>query len=89
MAPAGTSFSRICVTAAGRFHTSQCVKVPPGASGSVTSNARLRAVRGTLPKASGGDTFNPLQVYFCGIVPRLAKTGLLMVILPEGRETAA
>src|SRR5438874_695747 len=84
MTPAGTSSSLKRVTVVGMFHTSQCVKVPPGASGSVISSAKLCAVCGTFVKSSGGVTFAPLQVYFCGIEPPLANAGLVIVIAPLG-----
>src|ERR1700756_322221 len=84
MTPAGTSSSLKRDTVVGISHTSQCVNVPPGASGSVTSSARLRAVVGTLLKSSSGETAVPLQVYFCGIAPLLAKAGLVRVIGPAG-----
>src|SRR5438067_13254585 len=66
------------------FQTSQCVNVPFGASGSVTSNAMLCAFSGTFAKLSGGVTLAPLQVYFCGIVPPSANAGLVMAIAPVG-----
>src|SRR5258708_3590512 len=84
MTPAGTSSSLKRVTLVGMSHASQCVNVPPGASGSVTSSARLIAFCGTLPKSSSGDTAAPLHVYFCGIEPPSAKAGLVIVIAPVG-----
>src|SRR5258706_393458 len=89
MTPAGTSSSLNRVMLVGMFQTSQCANVPLGASGSVTSSARLAAVCGTLLKSSGGDTAVPLQVYFCGMAPPLANAGLVMVIAPVGAGGSA
>src|ERR1051325_10000670 len=49
--------------------TSQCVKVPFGASGSSTRIAMLLAVRGTPDQDSGGDVSLPSHVYSAGIAP--------------------
>src|SRR5260370_37184584 len=84
MTPAGTSSSLNRVTLVGMSQASQCVNVPRGASGSVTSSARLSAFCGTLPKSSSGETAVPLQVYFCGIGPPSVKAGLVIVIAPVG-----
>jgi len=45
-----------------RFHSVQCVKTRPGASGSTISNANDRVPRGADVQRSGGETFLPLHV---------------------------
>src|SRR3954453_13228542 len=70
------------VTFVGMFQTSQCVNVPFGASGSVTSSAMLCAVCGTFAKSSGGIAPAPLQVYWGGILAPFAKAGLVIAIAP-------
>jgi len=46
----------------GRFQSVQCVKAPPGASGSIMSSASERVLRGGAVHRSGGDTFAPVHV---------------------------
>ena len=47
----------------GMFQTTQCVKRPPGASGSVTMSASVFAFDGTSLMLSGGGTDSPPQPY--------------------------
>ena len=47
--------------------TSQCVNIPPGASGSSTRIATLCVPAGTRDHASGGVVCVPSQVYLRGI----------------------
>src|ERR1041385_1201347 len=70
MAPSGgdTPLSRDEVVV-GISVTSQCVKVPFGASGSSTRIAMLLAVRGTPDQDSGGEVSLPSHVYSAGIAP--------------------
>src|ERR671935_1293709 len=45
----------------------QCVKTPPGASGSSTTSANDRAPSGTFDQRSGGETSSPSQLWRLGI----------------------
>src|SRR3989338_1546295 len=58
------------------FHATQCTHVFEGASGSSTITVSEVVPSGTSEKSSGGETFSPSQVYFAGIFPPGAKTGV-------------
>ena len=66
--------------AAGRLNTTQCVKVPLGASGSSMIRATLAAPAGTPVQVSGMGALRPRQENLTGIVAPAAKAGLRTVI---------
>src|SRR5512140_934638 len=66
------------------FQISQCVKRPPGASGSSTISASDFACRDTAENASGGLRAAPLQPYFAGMPPLFANALLVIVMPREG-----
>src|SRR5215468_10800281 len=71
---------------AGRLNTTQCVKVPLGASGSSMIRATLAAPAGTPVQASGMGVLPPRQENLTGIIAPAANAGLRTVIAaaPDG-----
>ena len=71
---------------AGRLNTTQCVKVPLGASGSSMIRATLEAPAGTPVQVSGMGVLLPRQENLTGIVAPAANAGLrtVMVAAPDG-----
>src|SRR5262249_2205847 len=65
----GTQSSLMSEVVGLRLKSSQWLKVPPGASGSSTTRARLRALSGTPSICIGGILFSPYIVYLFGIFP--------------------
>src|SRR3990170_4162119 len=59
-----------------RPYSTQCVKVPPGASGSSMTSANAFVSAGAPSQASGGETLSPSQVYSAGIVSSLPNASL-------------
>src|SRR5258706_10368152 len=68
----------------GIFQTSQCVNVPFGASGSVTTRASAFAFAGTPWNARGGGVFSPSQVNRAGMACPSPNSGLVIVIPRDG-----
>jgi hypothetical protein len=66
---------------AGRLNTTQCVKVPLGASGSSMIRATLAAPVGTPVQVSGIGALLPRQENLTGIVAPAANAGLRTVIM--------
>src|SRR5262245_42693352 len=66
--------------AGGTLNSTKCTKMPPGASGSSTMMARLRAPGGGSLQSSGTDVAVDSQVCAAGMVPSLAKPGELTAI---------
>src|SRR4249919_2380311 len=66
---------------AGRLNTTQCVKVPLGASGSSMIRATLAAPAGTPVQVSGIGVSLPRQENLTGIVVPAAKAGLRTAIV--------
>src|SRR5437868_1197171 len=66
--------SPIASVEAGTSYSTQCVKVPEGASGSSQMTAMLFDWVGTPLNSSGGGTSCPSQVYFLGIGAPSANT---------------
>lgn len=59
------------------FHAIQCTNVPPGASGSYMTTAKLSVAGGTPEIKSGGRTSPPSQVWTVGIAPPLENALLV------------
>jgi hypothetical protein len=70
----------------GRLNTTQCVKVPLGASGSSMIRATLAAPAGTPVQVSGMGVLLPRQENLTGIIAPAANAGLRTVIVaaPDG-----
>ena len=64
---------------AGRFQTVQWFQFPTGASGSSANNAKLFVPAGGSVQASCGETSDPSQVNFVGMLPPLEKAELEIV----------
>src|SRR3990170_8032270 len=60
-----------------RPYSTQCVKVPPGASGSSMISAYAFVSAGAPSQASGGETLSPSQVKRVGIVSPLPNASLV------------
>jgi hypothetical protein len=65
------------VQAGGMRYTSQCTKVPEGASGSSMIRAKLLVVSGAPVQARGGEMFPPSFEYLLGITPSSWKARLV------------
>jgi hypothetical protein len=78
----------IPVAVGGRLNTTQCVYVPPGASGSSTTNATLTAPAGSPLQVSGGAVLLPLQVNLAGIGVPAVKAGLRTMIVTGAADAA-
>src|SRR5206468_4720833 len=68
------ALSPIASVEAGTSYSTQCVKVPEGASGSSQMTAMLFDCAGTPLNSSGGGTSCPSQVYFFGMAAPSANT---------------
>src|SRR5215468_128267 len=74
---------------AGRLNTTQCVKVPPGASGSSMIRATLAAPAGMPVQVNGIGVLPPRQENLTGIAAPAANAGLRTVMAPgPGAVTA-
>ena len=73
---------------AGMSRTTQCVKVPDGASGSSTTSASAAASAGTPVHDSGGETSAPSHVYRSGI-GWLSANAVLVTSMVAGAWTSA
>jgi hypothetical protein len=72
------------------FQTIQCVKSPPGASGSSTIKTRLFAPEGTSEIRKGGLASGPSHVNFDGMLAASWKAELAIFILaPPATEAIA
>src|SRR5205807_3033905 len=77
--------------------STQCTKVPPGASGSSTTTASSTAPEGTPLHERGGDWLSPTQVKRSGMESPLRKAGLVTAMpdataggeLDEGEDPQA
>src|SRR5579883_2462397 len=89
----GSDASASVSVSAGRLKTSQCVKSPPGASGSSTTSARLLVPAGGALQVSCGDRSAPSQVKSTGIWPPDANDRLVTAtdarVTPGGVEGCA
>jgi len=59
----------MCVINGEILYKTQCVNIPPGASGSSRKRTRLFASCGTPDTVMGGVYPSPSHVYFAAIVP--------------------
>src|SRR4051812_26767581 len=76
--------SASAVVVAGTSKRIQCVKVPPGASGSSATMMKPFVGTGAPDHERAGDTSPPSQLYFTGIAPPAGK--LVVVTVRVGRS---
>src|SRR5262249_58374824 len=74
---------------AGRLNTTQCVKVPLGASGSSMIRATLVAPAGIPVQVSGTGVLLPRQENLAGIVAPAVNAGLRTVMAPGAGDVTA